>query len=70
MRRAHGRTIRPEQFRHEPRAVVPSPTSAYCAAEHAVQGFNDSLRSELFHHHSAVKITMVQLPASNTFRLT
>jgi NADP-dependent 3-hydroxy acid dehydrogenase YdfG len=40
--------------------------SAYCAAKHAVQGFNDSLRSELFHDHSAVKITMVQLPALNT----
>jgi NAD(P)-dependent dehydrogenase (short-subunit alcohol dehydrogenase family) len=40
--------------------------SAYCAAKHAVQGFNDSLRSELVHDRSAVKITMVQLPALNT----
>ena len=40
--------------------------SAYCAAKHAVQGFNDSLRSELIHDGSAVKITMVQLPALNT----
>jgi NAD(P)-dependent dehydrogenase (short-subunit alcohol dehydrogenase family) len=40
--------------------------SAYCAAKHAVQGFCDSLRCELLHDHSAVRITMVQLPALNT----
>jgi NAD(P)-dependent dehydrogenase (short-subunit alcohol dehydrogenase family) len=40
--------------------------SAYCAAKHAVQGFCDSLRSELLHDGSLVTITMVQLPATNT----
>ncbi|HEY9284656.1 MAG TPA: SDR family oxidoreductase, partial [Pyrinomonadaceae bacterium] len=40
--------------------------SAYCAAKHAVQGFNDSLRSELIHDGSRVRVTMVQLPAMNT----
>lgn len=40
--------------------------SAYCAAKHAVQGFNDSLRSELLHDGSRVKLTMVQMPALNT----
>ena len=40
--------------------------SAYCAAKHAVQGFCDSLRSELLHDRSRVTLTMVQLPAINT----
>ncbi|MBD0372717.1 MAG: SDR family oxidoreductase [Pyrinomonadaceae bacterium] len=40
--------------------------SAYCAAKHAIQGFNDSLRSELIHDGSRVRVTMVQLPAMNT----
>lgn len=40
--------------------------SAYCAAKHAVQGFCDSLRSELLHDRSHVTVTMVQLPALNT----
>jgi NAD(P)-dependent dehydrogenase (short-subunit alcohol dehydrogenase family) len=40
--------------------------SAYCAAKHAVQGFHDSLRSELIHDKSNVRVTMVQLPALNT----
>ena len=40
--------------------------SAYCAAKHAVQGFCDSLRSELLHDGSRVRLTMVQLPAVNT----
>jgi NAD(P)-dependent dehydrogenase (short-subunit alcohol dehydrogenase family) len=40
--------------------------SAYCAAKHAIQGFNDSLRSELLHDKSKVRVTMVQLPAMNT----
>ena len=40
--------------------------SAYCAAKHAVQGFMDSLYSELLHEKSGVKATMVQLPAVNT----
>ena len=40
--------------------------SAYCAAKHAIEGFHDSLRAELLHDRSAVKVTMVQLPALNT----
>jgi short-subunit dehydrogenase len=38
----------------------------YCAAKHAVQGFCDSLRAELIHDRSGVRVTMVQLPALNT----
>jgi len=40
--------------------------AAYCAAKHAVEGFCDSLRAELLHERSAVRVTMVQLPALNT----
>ncbi|HET7469219.1 MAG TPA: SDR family oxidoreductase [Gemmatimonadales bacterium] len=40
--------------------------SAYCAAKHAIQGFTESLRSELEHDHSRVRVTMLQLPAVNT----
>lgn len=40
--------------------------SAYCAAKHAIQGFNESLRSELIHDKANVRVTMVQLPAMNT----
>jgi NAD(P)-dependent dehydrogenase (short-subunit alcohol dehydrogenase family) len=40
--------------------------SAYCAAKHAMQGFHDSLRTELMHDGSNVRVTMVQLPAVNT----
>ena len=40
--------------------------SAYCAAKHAIAGFTDSLRCELIHDKSNVRITMVQMPALNT----
>ena len=40
--------------------------SAYCGAKHAIQGFHDSLRSELFHKKSRVHVSMVQLPGVNT----
>lgn len=40
--------------------------SAYCAAKHAVQGFQDSLRVELLAIDSNVHLTMVQLPGVNT----
>ncbi|GII62194.1 hypothetical protein Skr01_22790 [Sphaerisporangium krabiense] len=40
--------------------------SAYCGAKHAIKGFTESVRTELMHDHSDVKITMVQLPAVNT----
>jgi short-subunit dehydrogenase len=40
--------------------------SAYCAAKAAVRGFTDSLRTELIHDGSAVRLCMLQLPAVNT----
>lgn len=40
--------------------------AAYCAAKHAVEGFCDSLRTELIHDGSKVQLTMVQMPAVNT----
>lgn len=40
--------------------------SAYCAAKFAIRGFTDSLRCELIHDKSRVRLTMVQLPAHNT----
>jgi len=40
--------------------------SAYCAAKHAIQGFTESLRSELYHDKTQVSVTMVQMPALNT----
>jgi short-subunit dehydrogenase len=42
--------------------------SAYCAAKHAISGFTDSLRCELIHDHSNVRITMVHMPALNTIQ--
>jgi NAD(P)-dependent dehydrogenase (short-subunit alcohol dehydrogenase family) len=38
----------------------------YCAAKHALRGFTDSLRSELMHDRSDIKLTMVHLSAFNT----
>jgi NAD(P)-dependent dehydrogenase (short-subunit alcohol dehydrogenase family) len=40
--------------------------SPYCACKHAIQGFTESLRCELMHEHSGVRVTMVQMPALNT----
>jgi NAD(P)-dependent dehydrogenase (short-subunit alcohol dehydrogenase family) len=40
--------------------------AAYCGAKHALQGFLESLRTELLHAGSNVHVTMVQLPALNT----
>jgi NAD(P)-dependent dehydrogenase (short-subunit alcohol dehydrogenase family) len=40
--------------------------SAYCAAKHAVQGFCDSIRSELIHDRSRIRVTSVHMPALNT----
>ena len=40
--------------------------AAYCAAKHAVVGFTESLRCELLHDRSKVKVTMVHLPGLNT----
>jgi NAD(P)-dependent dehydrogenase (short-subunit alcohol dehydrogenase family) len=40
--------------------------AAYCGAKHAIQGFTESLRCELLHDQSKVRVTMVQMPALNT----
>jgi NAD(P)-dependent dehydrogenase (short-subunit alcohol dehydrogenase family) len=40
--------------------------SAYCAAKHAIEGFTESLRTELIHDKSRVTVTLVHLPAMNT----
>jgi NAD(P)-dependent dehydrogenase (short-subunit alcohol dehydrogenase family) len=40
--------------------------SAYCAAKHAIVGFTASLRSELIHDRSHVRVAMVHMPALNT----
>jgi NAD(P)-dependent dehydrogenase (short-subunit alcohol dehydrogenase family) len=40
--------------------------SPYCACKHAIQGFTESLRCELMHEGSGVRVTMVQMPALNT----
>jgi NADP-dependent 3-hydroxy acid dehydrogenase YdfG len=40
--------------------------SAYCGAKHAIKGFTESLRTELMHDGSKVRLTMVQMPALNT----
>lgn len=40
--------------------------SAYCGAKHALQGFLDSVRTELLHDGSKVVLTSVHLPAMNT----
>jgi short-subunit dehydrogenase len=40
--------------------------AAYCGAKFAIRGFTDSIRTELRHDKSKVRITMVQLPGVNT----
>jgi short-subunit dehydrogenase len=40
--------------------------SAYCGAKHGIRGFTESLRCELIHDNSNIRITMVNLPAINT----
>ena len=40
--------------------------SAYCGAKHGIQGFFDSLRCEMLHQKTNVRISMIQLPAMNT----
>lgn len=44
--------------------------AAYCGAKHAISGFTDSLRTELIHEKSGIRLTMVQLPAMNTPQFT
>ena len=40
--------------------------AAYCGAKHAINGFTESLRTELLHDNSNVHVTVVQMPALNT----
>ncbi|MBL8660847.1 MAG: SDR family oxidoreductase [Rhodospirillales bacterium] len=40
--------------------------SAYCGAKFAIRGFTESLRAELIHDGSRIRISMVVLPAVNT----
>jgi NAD(P)-dependent dehydrogenase (short-subunit alcohol dehydrogenase family) len=40
--------------------------AAYCGSKFGIRGFTDSLRTELRHDRSHVRITMVQLPGVNT----
>jgi NAD(P)-dependent dehydrogenase (short-subunit alcohol dehydrogenase family) len=40
--------------------------TAYCGAKHAINGFTESLRTELLHDRSNVHVTVVQMPAVNT----
>ncbi len=40
--------------------------ASYCGAKFAIRGFVDSLRCELAHEHSNVRVTTVHLPGLNT----
>jgi short-subunit dehydrogenase len=40
--------------------------SAYCASKHAIQGLTESIRSELLHEKSHVRVSIVNMPALNT----
>jgi NAD(P)-dependent dehydrogenase (short-subunit alcohol dehydrogenase family) len=40
--------------------------SAYCGAKHGLAGFTWSLRTELLHDRSGIRVTIVQMPAMNT----
>jgi hypothetical protein len=40
--------------------------SAYCGAKHAIEGFTESVRTELLHQGSNVRLSIVSLPGMNT----
>ena len=40
--------------------------AAYCGAKHAIRGFTNSLRTELMHDYSKIRVSIVELPAVNT----
>jgi short-subunit dehydrogenase len=40
--------------------------ASYCASKFAIRGFVDSLRCELLHDRSGVRVTTVHMPALNT----
>jgi short-subunit dehydrogenase len=42
----------------------------YCASKHAIRAFTESVRTELMHDGSNVRITIVQLPGLNTPHFT
>jgi NADP-dependent 3-hydroxy acid dehydrogenase YdfG len=42
--------------------------SAYCSCKFAIRGFTDSLRAELRHQRSNVRVSMLQLPGMNTLQ--
>ncbi len=42
--------------------------AAYCACKFAIRGFTDSLRAELAHEKSKIKLTMLQMPGMNTLQ--
>ncbi len=44
--------------------------SAYCASKHAIQGFTESIRSELIHQKSDIRVSVVNMPALNTTQFT
>lgn len=44
--------------------------AAYCGAKSGIRGFTDSIRCELHHQRSNVRITMAVLPAVNTPQFT
>ncbi len=44
--------------------------SPYCGAKHACKGFTESIITELLHHKSKVRISMIQLPGLNTTQFT
>jgi short-subunit dehydrogenase len=44
--------------------------ATYCATKFAIRGFTDSLRTELLHEGSNVRLSMVQLPGLNTTQFT
>src|SRR5215218_1225755 len=73
----HGVQAALRRFRPRDRGVVIQVGSAlsrrgiplqasYCGSKHAVKGALDSLRAELLHERSHVKVSLVQLPGVNT----
>lgn len=77
----HGTLAALERMRPRDRGVIVQVGSAlayraiplqatYCATKFAIRGFTDSVRCELLHEKSAVKLTMVQLPGLNTPQFT
>jgi short-subunit dehydrogenase len=42
--------------------------SAYCSCKFAIRGFTDSLRAELKHAKSNIKVSMLQMPGMNTLQ--